>query len=239
MQPESHKFLYSKTLIEEFLKSTPHKANKLYLNNQKKSNLTHIIKLAKNQKIPIISTNFKKFSKILENYKNVPAILEISEFSYTNVETIENRNTSLNIILLVYKVKDPRNLGAIMRTAKAFDIKGILITTQDSSPINSTVINTSRNNLLPTARINNTFKTIQEFKSKGYKILCLDNKGSKLINQINKIPDKTILILGGEKGIDNKIKELTETIKIPTKNVESLNTSVALAISLFYFSSLQ
>ncbi len=165
-------------------------------------------------------------------------MLEISDFRYSSIQEIETKKTTLNIILFAYKVKDPRNLGAILRTSTAFDIKGVIITSKDSCPVNQTVINTSRNSQIPVVRVNNSIETIQYFKNKEYKILCLDNKGQIRLNSIKKLDKKILLILGGEKGIDPKIKSLSDTINIPIKNVESLNTSVALGITLYHFSCL-
>lgn len=233
-------FLFSKTLIEEFLNSPDHnKAQKLYV-NQKSLNLPHvkkIIKIAKEKGIPILVTNFSKFSHILKG-NSTPLLLEISNFSYSNLEDIEKNKSSLDLILFVYKVKDPRNLGAILRTSKAFDIKGIILTSKDSCPVNDTVINISRNSFLPIVRINNSLKIIQYLKNKNYKTILLDPRGETTLYSIKKI-EETLLILGGEKGVSEEIKKHSQTIRIPIKNVESLNTSVALGITLSYLYNLK
>lgn len=130
-------------------------------------------------------------------------------------------------------------MGAILRTSSAFDIKGIIITSKDSCPINDTVIHTSRNTQILISRTNNALKTIEYLKQKGYRVFCLDTKGKIKLPEITKSPNKVLLILGGETGIDNKIKEISTTISIPINNVESLNTSVALGITLYHLSNLR
>ncbi|MEN3014438.1 MAG: TrmH family RNA methyltransferase, partial [Endomicrobiia bacterium] len=167
----------------------------------------NIIKLAKQKNIPIVVTNISKLVKS-EKDKNVHIALQISNFRYSNIEDIEENKSDLNIILLVYKVKDPRNLGAILRTASAFDIKGIILTSRDSCPVNDTVIHTSRNAKILIARINNALKTIEELKQKGYNPICLDSQGKIELPKIKEINSKILLILGGETGIDNKIKQM-------------------------------
>lgn len=124
-----------------------------------------------------------------------------------------------------------------MRTSAAFGIKGVIITSKDSSPVNETVINASRNANILVHRTTNAFQTALNLKSKGYKIYCLDTKAQKNLEDINdEIKNlQILLILGGEKGIEPKLKELSEGIRIPIENVESLNTSVALGICLYYF----
>ncbi|MFN3478318.1 MAG: TrmH family RNA methyltransferase [bacterium] len=233
-------FLFSKILIEEFLNSPNYKkAQKLYI-NQKNLNLPHvrkIIKLAKEKEIPTLVTNFSKFSNVLKG-NSTPLILEISNFSYSSLEDIEKNKSSLDLILFVYKAKDPRNLGAIIRTSKAFDIKGIILTSKDSCPVNDTVINTSRNSLLPIHRINNSLKIIQYLKNKNYKTILLDPRGEITLYSLKKT-EKTLLILGGEKGVSEEIKKHSQTARIPIKNIESLNTSVALGITLSYLYNLK
>ncbi|MCS6956155.1 MAG: RNA methyltransferase [Candidatus Calescibacterium sp.] len=227
--------------MEEFLNSSKSsQAVKLYI-NQKTHNVSHlskIIRLAKEKQIPIVVANPNKLINI-SKHKNIQALLEISKFQYSTIEDIEKNKTSTEIILLVYKVKDPRNLGAILRTSSAFDIKGVIITSKDSCPINDTVIHTSRNTQILISRTNNALKTIEHLKQKGYKVFCLDTKGKFKLTEITKFQDKILLILGGEKGIDNKIKEISTTVNIPIKNVESLNTSVALGITLYHLSNLR
>ncbi|MCS7165597.1 MAG: TrmH family RNA methyltransferase [Candidatus Calescibacterium sp.] len=194
--------------------------------------------MAKQKNIPIVVTNISKLVKTEKN-KNIHIALQISDFRYSDIEDIEKNKSDLNIILLAYKVKDPRNLGAIVRTASAFDIKGIIITSKDSCPVNDTVIHTSRNAKVLITRTNNALKTIQELKQKDYYPLCLDSKGKIELSEITKINDKILLILGGERGIDDKIKQICHNIRIPIKNVESLNTSVALGITLYHLKTIK
>ncbi|MEN3015400.1 MAG: RNA methyltransferase [bacterium] len=231
-------YLYSKTLVLEFLSSEKsNQAVKLYINPLKKSNLSHIIKLAKQKNIPIITTNFVKFKNQIEDYENIPVVLEISSFKYHTLEDILDNKTTLNVVVLAYKVKDPRNLGAIIRNCSAFDVKGLLITSKDSCPVNNTVINASRNSPLLIARINNCLSIIKLLQNKGYECFCLDIKGQIDIQNLKPPKNsKILLVLGGEKGLDNSIKQNCKTIRIPIKNIESLNTSVALGIFLYHLS---
>lgn len=229
-------FLISRTLIEEFLSSAEHnRAVRLYVNpkNQYLPHIRKIIKLAKEKGIPINVTDFPKFNYLTKE-KNIPLILEISSFRYSKIEEIERNKTLLEVILFVYKVRDPRNLGAILRTSKAFDIKGIILTSKDSCPINDTVINTSRNSLLPIARVNNSLKIIEYFRTRKYEIILLDVKGETNLYTLKEkeVGNKLLIVLGGEKGINPQIKNYCKTIRIPIHNVESLNTSVALGIAL-------
>jgi len=238
-------FLYSKTLILEFLQSKEkNKANKLYLHTNIPHNpiISKIIKLSKENNIPIIQTNIKniiqKKNLIIQNKEKVPVILEISQFNYSSLEDIENNKTSLSLIVFAYKVKDPRNLGAILRVSSGFDTKGVIITSKDSCSVNDTVLNSSRNAPILVHRTIKPINTINHLKQKNYEIFCLDVKGKITINQISKLNKNVLLILGGEKGVDQKIKELSITVNIPIKNVESLNTSNALSIFLYHLKNI-
>jgi len=240
-------FLYSKTLILEFLQASPNKVVKLYIDSKSSPNplTSRIIRLAKDNNVPCVETDIKnvilkKRINTKEAKEKIPLILEISNFQYSSIEEIESRKTKLPLIVFAYKVKDPRNLGAILRVASAFDSKGVIITSKDSCLVNDTVINCSRNAPIPVARVLKIYDTINYLTQKGYQLFCLDVRGKVLINNLKNFitHDKFLLILGGEKGVDPKLKELSLTISIPIKNVESLNTSNALAIFLYHLNTI-
>ena len=132
---------------------------------------------------------------------------------------------------------DTRNLGAIIRVAECSGIHAIIIPENNSAPINELTYKTSAGaiNYIPICRHKNLEKTLLYLKESGINIIACSEKSEKLINKIN-IKSPLCLIIGSEeKGISNKLLELSdEKVKIPLYGkIASLNVSVAAGIILY------
>ena len=153
-----------------------------------------------------------------------------------------SKNNSANpIILALDGITDPHNVGAIIRSAEAFDCKGIIIPQRRSAGLTGTVAKVAAGALehLPVSRVVNLNRALDELKKNGFMIVGLSGDGPFLIS---KFQEKTplVLIVGSE---DKGISLLTQKkcdflLRIPLKGkTSSLNASVAAAISLFHLTS--
>ena len=150
-----------------------------------------------------------------------------------------SKKNSLNpIILALDGITDPHNVGAIIRSAEAFDCKGIIIPQRRSAGLTGTVAKVAAGALehLPVTRVVNLNRALEELKKNGFLVLGLSGD-SQL--SISKFQEKTplVIIVGSE---DKGISLLTQKkcdflLRIPLKGkTSSLNASVAAAISLFH-----
>ena len=153
-----------------------------------------------------------------------------------------SKNNSTNpIILALDGITDPHNVGAIIRSAEAFDCKGIIIPQRRSAGLTGTVAKVAAGALehLPVSRVVNLNRALEEMKRKGFIIVGLSEDG---LLSISKFREKTplVLIVGSE---DKGISLLTQKkcdflLRIPLKGkTSSLNASVAAAISIFHLTS--
>ena len=164
--------------------------------------------------------------------KTLP-LLDLIKFS--------KNNTANPIILALDGITDPHNVGAIIRSAEAFDCKGIIIPQRRSAGLTGTVAKVAAGALehLPVSRVVNLNRALEELKKNGFTIVGLSGDG---LFSISKFQEKTplVLIVGSE---DKGISLLTQKkcdflLRIPLKGkTSSLNASVAAAISLFYLTS--
>jgi 23S rRNA (guanosine2251-2'-O)-methyltransferase len=148
------------------------------------------------------------------------------------------KNTSNPIILALDGITDPHNVGAIIRSAEAFDCKGIIIPQRRSAGLTGTVAKVAAGALehLPVSRVVNLNRALEELKKNGFLIIGLSGDGQL---SISKFQEKTplVVIVGAE---DKGISLLTQKkcdflLSIPLKGkTSSLNASVAAAISLFH-----
>ena len=153
-----------------------------------------------------------------------------------------SKNNSANpIILALDGITDPHNVGAIIRSAEAFDCKGIIIPQRRSAGLTGTVAKVAAGALehLPVSRVVNLNRALDELKKNGFMIVGLSGD---VPFPISKFHEKTplVLIVGSE---DKGISLLTQKkcdflLRIPLRGkTSSLNASVAAAVSLFHLTS--
>ncbi len=214
--------------------------NKIYISRGKgDKRIKDIIKLCKEQGVPYQFVDQNKLSSLTEGKRHQGVVGIMTPFSYLSLkellESLSQEKESL--LLLLDKIEDPGNLGAIIRTAACAEISGIIIERYKSSPITSTVIKVSEGgvNHVPIARTGSIMNTIKTLKDYGYTVIGTQMDGD-IIYYKELYPQKTALILGNEgKGLGKKtIEKCDYTVKIPiSPKMESLNVSVSAAILIY------
>ena len=154
---------------------------------------------------------------------------------------LSKKISSNPIILALDGITDPHNVGAIIRSAEAFDCKGIIIPQRRSAGLTGTVAKVAAGALehLPVSRVVNLNRSLEVLKKNGFLIVGLSGDGQL---SISKFQEKTplVVVVGAE---DKGISLLTQKkcdflIRIPLKGkTSSLNASVAAAISLFHLTN--
>lgn len=141
------------------------------------------------------------------------------------------------LLLVLDQVTDPHNVGAIMRSAVAFDA-GAVITTQRHSPTESGVLAKSASGaleLIPYIQAGNLAETLNELHRLGFYSIGLDSEGPQPLETTFR-GEKIALVLGSEgKGLRSKTRETVNALArldMPGA-IKSLNVSNACAISLY------
>ena len=141
------------------------------------------------------------------------------------------------MILILDSIQDPRNLGACLRSANAAGVSHVVINKDGSAPINSLVHRTSAGAItnLQIYHVTNISRIINQIKKKGIWVVGLDGKTQSSLYSVN-LTGPTAVVVGSEgKGIRPLIKKnCDQVVSIPMSgNIESLNVSVATAVTLF------
>lgn len=192
-------------------------------------------KLQNNNKIHYVSDSvFKKISTTVTP-QGVMAIVKKKNF---DVDKIINKRNALFVILDC--LQDPGNLGTIIRSAVAFGVDGIFVSKNSIDVFSDKVVRSTMGAIfkVPIIIECNILKTIENLKNKNITVYSLDLKAENYISQI-KFNQSVAIIIGNEaKGIEKDVIEKSdEKIKIKmTKNIESLNASVACSIALYEIS---
>lgn len=141
------------------------------------------------------------------------------------------------LLLLLDGIEDPHNLGALLRTADAAGVHGILLPRRHSVPLTETVARVSAGALeyVPVARIGNIAQTIRALKEDGFWIAGADMAGSDTYDKAN-LTGALVLVIGSEgRGMSRLTRELCDfTVRLPMRGkINSLNASVAGAILMY------
>ena len=172
--------------------------------------------------------------KKLSSSDTPPKVLTVAfQRNYDILELV-----SCTRLLLLDGISDPGNMGTLIRTAVAFGFEGILLHGNSVDVYNQKVIRSTAGNFfkIPVIKVKKSdiIKNFSEFK-----FYMTDLHSDKIFDINNfSISDKSILVLGSEaNGISDEILDIShESIKISTKNVESLNVATAGAILMYEFS---
>jgi 23S rRNA (guanosine2251-2'-O)-methyltransferase len=150
---------------------------------------------------------------------------------------ISNSKKEPAFILVLDGIEDPHNFGAIIRTAEAAGIHGIVIRKRRQVQVTDTVmkVSTGAAENVPICQVSNIAEAIRYLKEQAIIVIGIENIGDKLYNHFDfKVP--AALVIGSEgKGISRLVKErCDELLMIPMKGkTTSLNASVAAGIAMF------
>jgi len=150
-------------------------------------------------------------------------------------------NCANPIILALDGITDPHNVGAIIRSAEAFDCKGIIIPQRRSAGLTGTVAKVAAGALehLQVCRVVNLNRALEELKKNGFLVVGLSGDGRLAISNFLEKGPMVVLVGSEDKGISLlSQKKCDFLLSIPLKGkTSSLNASVAAAISLFHLTS--
>lgn len=164
----------------------------------------------------------------------------LSNISYSNIEDIIPfvfEQGKVPLILILDRITDVRNFGAIARTAVCAGCDAIIIPYYNSVRISADAIKSSAGALhkIPVCRSNSLIKTVEYLKSCGLQIIACTEKTNIPYYETDMSIPSAIIMGSEEDGIsDILIKSADNTVKIPmVGEIASLNVSVACGIILF------
>jgi 23S rRNA (guanosine2251-2'-O)-methyltransferase len=231
-------YIYGKNTVIEILKSN-HKVEEVLLTEQVWNSDKLIASLIKDNVVSYKIVEKNSLNKFVDgNHQGIVA--KIAPFNYFEVDDIlrvaQKRNEPPFIVILD-GLEDPHNLGAILRTADAAGVHGVIIPKNRSVSLNATVAKLSTGAIehVKVAKVTNLNNTIKELKKNGLWIVGTDADTNIDYRQMDgKSP--IALVIGSEgKGVSRLVKENCDLIvKLPMKgHVTSLNASVATSIFMY------
>jgi 23S rRNA (guanosine2251-2'-O)-methyltransferase len=159
----------------------------------------------------------------------------VPPFRYASLEEVGAAPGDLALVL--DGIQDPRNLGAILRTARAVGVGGVVLPQDRSAGVTGAVVSVSAGTLfgLRVARVPNLVRAMRHLRESGYWLVGLAPAAPASLYDLD-LPPRLALIVGGEGGGLRQLVRRTCDFegRIPmAPGVESLNVSVATGVALF------
>lgn len=202
-----------------------------YIIDQKTPIVGKIIDKLTRAKVEIKFVDKNFFKDVEGNHQGV--MIEVDSFKYGSLDDLKDSER----LILLDKIEDPHNLGAITRSAESFGFDGVIIPERRSAKVSPTVYKTSAGaiNNIKIVMVKNLNRAMEELKDQGFWIYGLAGEAESSIDQID-LKGKVALVVGNEgDGLSRMVREHCDMlVKIPMQGlVNSLNASVASAISMY------
>jgi 23S rRNA (guanosine2251-2'-O)-methyltransferase len=201
--------------------------------------IKELITVARERKVPYTFVPAEKLKRLSsKNHQGV--ICLVSSVSYSQLSNVIDKAFSEGrepFLLILDRITDVRNFGAIARTAECAGIDAIVIGEKGSAPITSDAMKTSAGalNHIAVCREKELKNTLKQLRESGIKVVACTEKTNKKIYDIDLSGPVAIIMGSEEDGIsDELLKAADELAMIPMHGkIESLNVSVATGVAVY------
>ncbi|MER7211788.1 23S rRNA (guanosine(2251)-2'-O)-methyltransferase RlmB [Streptosporangium sp. NPDC000239] len=199
------------------------------------------VRLAAERGIALLEVGREKLDRLTEGGIHQGVALQIPPYEYAHPDDlvrIAQEAGEVPLIVALDGVTDPRNLGAIARSATAFGAHGLLVPSRRSAGVTGGAWKTSAGTLatLTVARASNLTSALREYREAGLFVVGLDGEGSVDLEKANLLDGPLVVVVGSEgKGLSRLVAESCDlVVRIPMHAAaESLNAGVAAGIALY------
>lgn len=199
-----------------------------------------ILRLAEKRAIPLKRLGAFQLDQLAQTDKHQGVLAEVELPPYSTVADILARAQERNeppLIAVLDGVQDPHNLGAVLRTADAAGLHGVVIPKDQAVGMTPAAVKTSAGAAawMPLVQETNLARFLQEMKKAGFWVTGTAEDGDRAYHQAD-FKGASIIVLGGEgKGMRRLVRESCDfVVRIPMcGQVSSLNVSVAAGLLFF------
>ena len=236
-------YIYGKHALIEALRHSPHALKKVFVSpNLKDPTLIAMIDRNKVPRALLSVSSLPGDVKGSDTHQGVIGVLTLDNLTIPYEKFAETLSKDpKTALVLLDEIQDPHNVGAIIRSAAAFGISGVLIPQHNQAPVTGTVVKVSAGMAfrIPLVTIGNINSTIHDLKKRGFWIYGLEG-GKNVDIGTEKFTHPSVFVLGNEsKGIRQKTREHCDVLlSIPIHpRCESLNVAASTAVVLSAWSS--
>ncbi len=240
-RPAAEDFLrWGTHAVEEALRAGRTRAIWLDAALQRRPRLLRLAALAAERGVPVYPVPGDQLDQWAHGERHQGAIAETAPFRYYSLDellAIAKEHAEPPLLLALDGVEDPHNLGAILRSAEAAGVHGVILPKRRAAHVTPAVARTSAGaaDYLPIAQVVNLTRALQRLKQAGLWVYGLDAAGAVPFDQAD-YRHAVVLVAGAEgQGLHRLVREqCDELVSIPMYgHVASLNVSVAASLAIF------
>ncbi len=203
--------------------------------------LRDILKFAAENNIPLLQATRTELDRLTGGGVHQGVALQLPPFEYADNEDVLTNafnSDTAGLVVACDSITDPRNLGAIVRSAAAFGAHGVIIPERRSAQMTAAAWKTSAGAAarIPVAQVTNLNRTIKAYADAGFTVVGLAGEAETDIAGFPGIDGPVLVVVGSEgEGLARLVRENCDLlVHIPIgSGVESLNASVAASIALY------
>jgi 23S rRNA (guanosine2251-2'-O)-methyltransferase len=224
--------------VREALEATPERVRKILLSEGRlDARAQEILALARAKGVPVYREKPRAFERLAPGAHHQGVLAEVAPLAWWDFEELLARAPEPALLVALDQLEDPRNFGAVARTADGAGVFGVIVPRRNSAPPSPAAVAASAGALLHTrlARVTNLSAALARAKEKGVWVVGLAPDGRVPWYEFDyRVP--VMLVLGSEgKGLRRRVAETCDTlVSLPQLGrVSSLNLSVAAGIVLY------
>ncbi|MBN2385111.1 23S rRNA (guanosine(2251)-2'-O)-methyltransferase RlmB [bacterium] len=227
--------------VFETLIADERKIEKIYLvRGVHKGKLKEIAERASFGGIPVELIDGVKLDRLCGHDHHQGVLAMVRPYHYVDLKdllSVSINQKTAPFLLVLDQIQDPRNFGAIIRSAEGAGVDGLIITTRRTSPLSATVVKTSAgaSEHMRICKVMNLVNTLEYLKTLGIWIIGADVSASQPLYDLDG-REALALVIGSEgRGLRPLVARTCDwTVNIPMfGRVQSLNASVSAAIVLY------
>ena len=200
-----------------------------------------ILEIAHTRSHPMFEASRLDLDKITDGAVHQGVAIKVPPYDYKDTEDLLDAAAEAGqapLIVALDSVTDPRNLGAVLRSAGAFGAHGVLVPERRAAGVTASAWKVSAGAAarVPVARATNLARELAELKKTGCFVVGLDAGGDMPVGELAYATDPLVLVVGSEgKGLSRLVRETCDAVvSIPiAATTESLNAAVAAGITLY------
>jgi 23S rRNA (guanosine2251-2'-O)-methyltransferase len=194
-----------------------------------------ILDLARERGVPVRREERAALDRMAAGAVHQGILAVVGEFAYASFDVLTSR--PMPLIVILDGVEDPHNLGAVLRTAEACGVTGVVVPERHSAPVSATVIRAAAGATahIPVVRIKNLVSSIEELKKNSVWVVGVDPSGERFWTDFDYTGGVAVVFGGEHRGLRRLVREHCDVlVRLPMHGkVASLNISVAAGVVLY------
>jgi 23S rRNA (guanosine2251-2'-O)-methyltransferase len=200
-----------------------------------------ILRLAVDKGLPLSEVTRTELDRLTSGAVHQGVAVQVPPYSYADADDLLQGAVDSGrppLLVALDGVTDPRNLGAVVRSAAAFGAHGVVVPERRSAAMTASAWKASAGAALrvPVARVVNLTRALRAYQQEGLMVVGLTADGDATIADVKDLADPVVLVAGSEgRGLSRLVRETCDQLaRIPIgQDAESLNAGVATGIALY------